>query len=150
MMTIRNNRTKQRLPADLDLRRFWGIPLVLGVAGLSWFLIQPAVAQHYSDWSEPENVGPAVNTAWDEQHPALSPDGLSLYFVSNRPDGVGGSDIPSMSKLSIAPRQSLLRHLILAGTYCSLAANEPGVAGTVIYGCHSAKTRGTIPAGNHR
>jgi hypothetical protein len=92
-MTIRNNRTKQRLPADVDLRRFWGIPLVLGVAGLSWFLIQPAVAQHYSDWSEPENVGPAVNTAWDEQHPALSPDGLSLYFVSNRPDGVGGSDI---------------------------------------------------------
>ncbi len=46
-----------------------------------------------SSWSEPENLGPDVNsTAWDSQ-PCLSADGHSLYFVSSRRGGYGGSDI---------------------------------------------------------
>lgn len=44
-------------------------------------------------WSEPQNLGPAVNSShWDTQ-PALSPDGRTLYFVSDRPGGIGGHDI---------------------------------------------------------
>src|SRR5713101_1828723 len=42
-----------------------------------------------SMWSEPVNLGPMVNTSSNENHPALSPDGLSLYITSNRPGGVG-------------------------------------------------------------
>lgn len=34
-------------------------------------------------WSPPQNLGPVNSTATD-QHPALSKDGLSLYFASNR------------------------------------------------------------------
>ncbi len=45
------------------------------------------------NWSEPENLGPNVNSeAWDSQ-PCLSPDGRILYFASNRKGGKGGSDI---------------------------------------------------------
>jgi hypothetical protein len=33
------------------------------------------------------NLGPVVNTGFDDQHRATSRDGLSLYFSSNRPDG---------------------------------------------------------------
>ncbi len=33
-------------------------------------------------WGNPESVGPTVNTADWEDHPSLSADGLSLYFVS--------------------------------------------------------------------
>jgi flagellar motor protein MotB len=45
------------------------------------------------DWSEPENLGEAVNSgSWDSQ-PSLSPDAKTLYFVSNRPGGQGGKDI---------------------------------------------------------
>jgi len=36
-------------------------------------------------WREPTNLGPAVNTGYNEYGPALSPDGISLYFASNRP-----------------------------------------------------------------
>ena len=44
-------------------------------------------------WSDPHNLGPLVNSpSWDSQ-PCLSPDGRELYFVSNRPGGLGGSDI---------------------------------------------------------
>jgi flagellar motor protein MotB len=39
------------------------------------------------------NLGPDVNTtAWETQ-PSLSADGRTLYFVSNRPGGMGQSDI---------------------------------------------------------
>src|SRR5688572_20969476 len=45
-------------------------------------------AQKYSDWSEPINLGPIVNSASMDRAPAISKDGLSLYFASNR-DGFG-------------------------------------------------------------
>jgi hypothetical protein len=51
-------------------------------------------AQKFSEWSEPVNAGPGVNTAFQERSPALSPDKLSLYFTSDRPvGGFGGIDI---------------------------------------------------------
>lgn len=46
-----------------------------------------------SEWSFPENMGPVVNSpAWDSQ-PSLSADGRTLYFISNRPGGIGKRDI---------------------------------------------------------
>ncbi len=46
-----------------------------------------------NNWGEPFNLGSPVNsTYWDSQ-PAISPDGSTLYFVSNRPGGLGGYDI---------------------------------------------------------
>lgn len=44
-------------------------------------------------WSEPENLGSAINSRNWESQPALSADGRTLYFVSNRPGGQGGNDI---------------------------------------------------------
>jgi len=45
------------------------------------------------DWGEPYNVGAPVNSEYWESQPAISPDGRTLYFVSNRPGGSGGYDI---------------------------------------------------------
>jgi WD40 repeat protein len=44
-----------------------------------------------SEWSAPENLG-AINSTFNEQAPSLSPDGLSLYFGSNRPRPGGSTD----------------------------------------------------------
>src|SRR6059036_2056374 len=46
-----------------------------------------------SEWSSPVNLGSAINTAAVEANPALSPDELSLYFQSDRTNGLGGTDI---------------------------------------------------------
>jgi Tol biopolymer transport system component len=44
-------------------------------------------------WEQPVNLGPTVNSsAWDSC-PSISADGLSLFFESNRPGGVGDQDI---------------------------------------------------------
>jgi hypothetical protein len=47
----------------------------------------------YSDWSEPVNLGPVVNSPELDINPSLSADGLRLYFVSQRPGGFGLNDI---------------------------------------------------------
>jgi len=53
----------------------------------------PSRAQKYSEWSTPINLGPTVNSTAMDRAPAISKDGLSLYFASNRLGGVGGEDI---------------------------------------------------------
>ena len=48
----------------------------------------------WSDWSTPVNLGPLINAAgFDQSGPALSRDGLSLYFASSRPGGFGRNDL---------------------------------------------------------
>jgi outer membrane protein OmpA-like peptidoglycan-associated protein len=44
-------------------------------------------------WSEPFNLGSPVNTAYWETQPSISADGKTIYFVSSKPGGAGGSDI---------------------------------------------------------
>jgi hypothetical protein len=63
--------------------------------GASVLLAAPSflAAQGFSDWSPPVNLGPTVNTGSIDAGPALSKDGLSLYFNSDRPEGFGGNDI---------------------------------------------------------
>lgn len=44
-------------------------------------------------WSKPENLGPSVNTHYYESQPSLSADGRQLYFISDRPGGLGKRDL---------------------------------------------------------
>jgi hypothetical protein len=59
-------------------------------------------ADKESEWDTPTNLGPQVNSEWDEVKPSISGDGLSLYFsdyswwaqtIPPRPGGQGGGDI---------------------------------------------------------
>jgi hypothetical protein len=53
-------------------------------------------------WSEPVNLGPVVNSSSIDGGPALSPDGLSLYFSSNRPGSFGYNDIWVSQRASLS------------------------------------------------
>jgi len=56
--------------------------------------IWSATRERPSDvWSEPVNLGAAVNSPAGESRPSLSWDGRTLYFGSGRPGGDGDSDI---------------------------------------------------------
>lgn len=44
-------------------------------------------------WSPPVNLGPTVNSTSDEMQPAISRDGRTLFFASNRPGGAGLLDL---------------------------------------------------------
>jgi Tol biopolymer transport system component len=70
-------------------------------------LTRLASSVSYSGWSDPVNLGPAINSAANEQNATLSRDGLSLYFTSNRSDGLGNLDIWVSRRSSVdAPWES--------------------------------------------
>lgn len=59
----------------------------------------PRYAEIYSSsrsdatWSKPQKVAISSDTLSSYAHPAVSPDGKWLYFVSDMPGGIGGLDI---------------------------------------------------------
>ncbi len=50
------------------------------------------------------NLGPPVNTGYEDTDPSISADGRTLYFGSTRPGGVGGQDL---WQVSIAPVRAM-------------------------------------------
>lgn len=52
-------------------------------------------------WSEPENLGPLVNSENAEDTPCISADGLELYFMSDSP---GGGTNPSNTDIFVTSR----------------------------------------------
>ena len=56
----------------------------------------PAIATpsaEFGAWSAPINVGPPLNTQSNDTYPILTADGLTIYFTSDRPGGLGGDDL---------------------------------------------------------
>jgi len=72
-----------------------------GIGGLlSLTVVRSLAAPNYSNWSTPTNLGPVINSSSIEGGPAVSKDGLSLYFASGRPGGFGNQDIWVSQRLS--------------------------------------------------
>lgn len=46
-----------------------------------------------SRWSEPQSLGPVINTKGTEMAPFIHPDGKTLYFSSDTHTGMGGYDL---------------------------------------------------------
>ncbi len=44
-------------------------------------------------WSTPVNLGPTINSSSLDSQPAISADGSTIFFMSNRPGGLGGHDL---------------------------------------------------------
>jgi WD40-like Beta Propeller Repeat len=70
------------------------MPLALGLA---LFVVtgpfRGLEAGRASEWSEPQNLGAEVNSAFEDLAPHLSSDGLALYFASTRTESLGGEDL---------------------------------------------------------
>ncbi len=49
-------------------------------------------------WSQPVNLGPAVNTVYDDIAPFMSPDGKRLFFASAGHENMGGFDLFTAQK----------------------------------------------------
>ena len=60
----------------------------------------------FSEWSAAVNMGPVVNSGTFEYWPAISPNGLSLYFGSARPGGIPGGTF-NMQDIWVTRRASL-------------------------------------------
>jgi WD40 repeat protein len=63
-------------------------------------------APTWSAWSAPVNLGPVVNSPFNDNHPAISKDGLSLYITSGRPGGVNGVNAGQFEEIWFSQRAS--------------------------------------------
>jgi outer membrane protein OmpA-like peptidoglycan-associated protein len=61
-----------------------------GFGGLDIYMIK---RNKFGSWSKPENLGPEINSKYDEDSPFLTFDGRYLYFSSNGEKSIGGYDI---------------------------------------------------------
>lgn len=52
-----------------------------------------SVRESNGSWSRPRNLGPSVNTRYEEVAPGMNPAGGLLFFSSNRPGGFGHYDL---------------------------------------------------------
>ena len=55
-----------------------------------WVAQRPSVD---APWGPAQNLGPTINTPFNDGQPALSPDGHRLFFNSNRSGGFGAADL---------------------------------------------------------
>ncbi len=116
-------------------------------------------------WSVPKNLGPQVNSIWDERTPFLANDQRTLYFSSNNPrQGVGGFDIfrvafNNTSRQWLAPENmGLLINSAADDTHFHLtndayrafftSSRKEGVGGQDLYAAYFDKARPEMLAEN--
>jgi len=47
----------------------------------------------FGEWSQPINIGPPLNTEFNDNYAVVTKNGLAIYFTSDRPGGFGGDDL---------------------------------------------------------
>ena len=84
-----------------------GRPAPVGPAAGSLTADAPeSEAPTWSAWSAPVNLGPVINSSFNDNHPAISKDGLSLYVTSGRPGGVNGANASQFEEIWVSHRDS--------------------------------------------
>src|SRR2546422_5950464 len=58
----------------------------------------------YGPWAAPVNLGPVVNSSYNDNHPAISKNDLSLYISSGRPGGVNGANLLQFEEIWVSQR----------------------------------------------
>ena len=96
LFALRFQSPMQTAAGDTD--PFWFADTVLlfasrregGYGGLDLYITQ----LRDGAWTTPQNLGPEINTPYDERAPFLARDGRTLYFSTNQPErSFGGLDI---------------------------------------------------------
>ncbi|MHC4628920.1 MAG: hypothetical protein ACYTDV_18225, partial [Planctomycetota bacterium] len=54
----------------------------------------------------PTSLGQTVNSSYNDFNPSISADGLSLYFISNRTGGVGGTEMYAGCDIWVTTRET--------------------------------------------
>lgn len=85
--------------------KYWETHITITVDGLNMYFVSDRpggfggrdiyriVKLPDGTWSEPKNLGPTINTPYDEDAPFIGSDNKTLYYASNGPESIGGFDL---------------------------------------------------------
>ena len=68
--------------------------------GYGGFDIYFSIKDSNGNWGKPENMGPRINSQYNEDAPFIHPDQKTLYFTSDGMGSMGGSDIFKTIKIN--------------------------------------------------
>ncbi|MBW2459369.1 MAG: PD40 domain-containing protein [Deltaproteobacteria bacterium] len=81
-----------------ELTIFWAVGTPNGTGDMDiWYATRTALSQPFGTAAEL----PGVNSSYEDRDPALSVDGLTLFFASTRPGGPGSRDIWTAKRSSL-------------------------------------------------
>lgn len=98
-------RAPQELPKVISGKRTWEPHACLSPDGNTLYFVSDreggeggldiyaATRNEEGQWDNPQNLGPTVNTPYDERGPFMHADGVTLYFSSEGHSSMGGLDI---------------------------------------------------------
>jgi WD40 repeat protein len=147
----------------MRLGRF-ALAFALALLFVPLLLSRPIAAPDYSPWSEPVNLGATINSSFADGGPALSKDGLSLYFGSDRPGGFGGFDLWVSQRATVEAPWGPPVNLVVINTAdienvpslsrdeigCSSTARGPAASVRMTSGPLTARTPKTTLRGSSR
>ncbi len=120
--------------------------------------LTPDAATGFSTFSMPQNLGASVNSEAGDTLPVLAPSGLSLYFATDRPGGLGGPDIWVSQRATLSSAWGAAQNVAILNTssFDGVGGISPdgrelfmhsqrpgGIGGSDLY----ARTQMTISAG---
>jgi hypothetical protein len=82
------------------------------------------------NWSKPKNMGPDINSEYNEISPSISNDGNILYFSSDRVESFGGYDVFKSTYDSSSESWTESKNV---GNPVNSAGNEIGMENLPIY-----------------
>lgn len=102
-----SNKFQQVKPLEIKNvnSKYWETHCTLTIDGLNMYFVSDRpggfggrdiyriVKLPDGNWSEPKNLGPTINTEFDEDAPFIGANNKSLYFASNGPESMGGFDL---------------------------------------------------------
>lgn len=109
--TLEGETWSSLIPFTIVNSKFWETHATLSVDGNTIYFVSDrkegslggrdiwrCVKLPNGKWSLPYNLGPAINTPYDEDAPFIHPDGVTLFFSSKGHKNIGGFDIFKSTK----------------------------------------------------
>lgn len=78
------------------------MPIMILSMALSALTITSTSVNTQNRFSSPRNMGSVINSLESDQAPSITPNGLSLYFASNRTDTLGQTDIYVSHRMTLS------------------------------------------------
>jgi hypothetical protein len=101
----------------------------------------------FGAWSAPINVGPPLNTQYNDMYAILTADGLTVYFTSDRPGGLGGDDLWVSRRESTDASWGEPENLAVLNSPFNDSLSVFSTSGNIMY-FHSTRPAGSCGAGD--
>ena len=121
--------------------------MVFCLCSVAAFAQSPPDSAKFGPWSTPINVGPPLNTQYNDMYAVLTDDELTVYFTSDRPGGLGTNDLWVSHRASTDAAWGDPENLAVLNSPSDDSLAVLSTSGNIMY-FHSTRPKGSCGAGD--